>query len=618
MTGKQKEKLGYILAIVVTLVLLVSVFVFAEYSKNFTDNNSANAKLMELENRSMTLIQSGKTLWQFKDDGVFPEQNKTGTNWNMPGYKQTDWNLGQGTFGSEMGKRTKKVDDRLPSNLLNFYTPNRLPVPVYYFRMEFNLNQIYDDWELSGRVEFDDSIIIYINGKKVFGSNVPSEGFSADGYGAEKTVDNSRTKQFSVSDTSMLRKGKNVVAVEVHQSSQYSDDIFFDFIHLKYAQNISANSLSRIPGCILELGDQEGDIKVNWLTKQQGDYVLQYAKANVQKVLKEYINVPLTLTDETEDEAFCYIGQMTNLEPGEDYTYRIASTDGKQTSAEYTYTAPINEKGFSFLFAGDPQIGANDIQNDTEGWSMALDIGLSLEKNASFILTAGDQIDSSKKEVALNEYFGFRKPEELKFLPVMVSRGNHEAKGSLYDLQFTDNEEVNNCFTYGDALFIRLDSNNKDFSANRKYIKEAISTHQKTWVIVVMHHSIFGSGAHATDKSIQKMRTAYAEFFSEMDVDLVLSGHDHVYSRSYLMKGKKSTGKDEGKKQTGETMYLSQNSASSSKLYEGKLTMYPYLKALQKKPNGHLTTVEISKSKLKINTYRLTDIKKIDYCVIQK
>lgn len=57
-----------------------------------------------------------------------------------------------------------------------------------------------------------------------------------------------------------------------------------------------------------------------------------------------------------------------------------------------------------------------------------------------------------------------------------------------------------------------------------------------------MHYSMFSAGPHSDEEKILNLRKVYNEAFSELDVDLVLSGHDHLYARTYLMKGMKSTG----------------------------------------------------------------------------
>ena len=80
-----------------------------------------------------------------------------------------------------------------------------------------------------------------------------------------------------------------------------------------------------------------------------------------------------------------------------------------------------------------------------------------------------------------------------------------------------------------------------------------------------MHYSMISAGPHSDEEKILNLRKVYNEAFSELDVDLVLSGHDHLYARTYLMKGMKSTGNASGLKKQGETLYLSGTSSTGSK-----------------------------------------------------
>ena len=53
--------------------------------------------------------------------------------------------------------------------------------------------------------------------------------------------------------------------------------------------------------------------------------------------------------------------------------------------------------------------------------------GLTFAPDAAFLVSAGDQVDSSDKDKAVKEYDGFRSPQILKELPVAVNPGNYEA-----------------------------------------------------------------------------------------------------------------------------------------------------------------------------------------------
>lgn len=77
------------------------------------------------------------------------------------------------------------------------------------------------------------------------------------------------------------------------------------------------------------------------------------------------------------------------------------------------------------------------------------------------------------------------------------------------------------------------------------------------------------------DRQIMYWRERMTPVFSEMNVDLVLSGHDHIYTRTYLMDEQKPV--DFGapvpnggvvEKKTGQVQYVTANSSSGSKYYK--------------------------------------------------
>jgi hypothetical protein len=88
------------------------------------------------------------------------------------------------------------------------------------------------------------------------------------------------------------------------------------------------------------------------------------------------------------------------------------------------------------------------------------------------------------------------------------------------------------------------------------------------------HHAIYSAASHAKDTDNKIRRTDFPTVFSNLGVDLVLQGHDHVYSRSYEIKNGAKANRDEQPGQNevfvgeGGVIYLTANSASGSKYYD--------------------------------------------------
>ena len=55
-------------------------------------------------------------------------------------------------------------------------------------------------------------------------------------------------------------------------------------------------------------------------------------------------------------------------------------------------------------------------------------------------------------------------------------------------------------------------------------------------MIVALHKAIYSNGSHYDDKDVVALRAQLATLMPELDIDIVLQGHDHVYLRTTAMK----------------------------------------------------------------------------------
>ena len=147
-------------------------------------------------------------------------------------------------------------------------------------------------------------------------------------------------------------------------------------------------------------------------------------------------------------------------------------------------------------------------------------------------------------------------------------------------------------------------------------MQEAINANPNVdWKAVVFHHSIFSVANHAYDTDILQRREALVPVFKELDVDVVLMGHDHVYVRSDMMDG--MTPEVTERVESSVTnpdgiLYVTVNSASGSKFYNIKNEEFAYaaVKSQEKVPN--ISNVEVTEDSFKITTYRVSDMSVVD------
>lgn len=618
---RKRERLKIILGTTLAFVLLALVLVLSGLFDNTYDKDNGSSGMKAIQAREVfDFVKSGKTDVEYKDTEGVPGADALGRRWYEAGYEASGWKTAAGSFGSVDGQLSTRVNGAYPANLLNHYASDGTAIPVYYFRMEFEVEDFSVIRQLSGKIQFDDAVVVYLNGEMIFSDNVPEEGFDPEsGYGAGETVDKSRTATFTADAWSGLVEGRNCIAVEVHQANKNSSDVYFDLLYLKGYPGSSQEQTLNTSGLILQPGVNEKSREVNWLTEQKSAFMLQYCKLNEN--FRTYRETEMEMRQ--MDDQYCYKGDLTELISGSTYLYRIRDKNTGALSAQYTVKIPSDPAGFTFLFAGDPQIGADDLENDAAAWERTLEVGQNMAKDAAFIISAGDQADSSKEADALLEYQGFRSADVLKSLPVAVNRGNHDSGTDLYDLQFktlNTNNIHDDYFMYQDVLFVSINSNNSKYEKHVDFLKKAIEQCQPRWIVVTMHYSMFSTGPHAGEDKIVDLRNALTPEFSKLGVDLVLSGHDHLYARSYLMEGLTSTGREDGAKADGQTLYLAGTSSTGSKFYEKTAENYDYIAFYDKESTKAplISSITIQGDTLTIKTVRVTDLKLFDTCTITK
>jgi Calx-beta domain-containing protein/Big-like domain-containing protein/PKD domain-containing protein len=152
------------------------------------------------------LVASNST-WRYNDAGV-----DLGTGWRTNGYNEAGWGTGAARLGFGDAQATVLRGQ---------------PVITYYFRQTFTPPTGITWTTISGRVQRDDGVVVYVNGFSVFTDNMPSDP-------TYTTRPNSRvdgtaeTDWFSFSvNPSLIHSGANLIAAEVHQFDGNSSDLGF-------------------------------------------------------------------------------------------------------------------------------------------------------------------------------------------------------------------------------------------------------------------------------------------------------------------------------------------------------------------------------------------------------
>lgn len=313
----------------------------------------------------------------------------------------------------------------------------------------------------------------------------------------------------------------------------------------------------------VNVGADETQLGFAWYSKTVEQPKVRIAKTEDMKDATEFTGTQVSINIEALDGYFSNKVTVKNLEKETQYYYQVFK-NGAWQKAESIKTG--NPDSFSFLYVGDPQIGAcknqissenekmkNEIaaRNDAYNWNKTLNNAITAHPEVSFMLSAGDQVNYADREY---EYAGYLNASALASLPVSTTIGNHDSGSYQYSYHFNTpnafdlddttyalghtNAGTDYYYTYGDALFIVIDTNNYNCATHRNVIEKAVNENKdKKWRIVMFHQDIYGSGLDHSDSDGIILRTQLTPIFDEFDIDVALQGHDHTYSRSYQLSG---------------------------------------------------------------------------------
>lgn len=426
---------------------------------------------------------------------------------------------------------------------------------------------------------------------------------------------------------------------------------------------------SQIRFPILTIGKDQSERNFTWYSKSKEQGYLEIVEANDQKDfsnatkikavtsdknttfdINDKSNAKVKIEKDKKDQALKDLYELKdmsnsqvnikNLKPNTKYMYRVYNGNGKKSQVFEFTTQP--KGGFTFVLAGDPQIGAGKFYADRDKWEKALGTIKKQVPQMSFLYSLGDQVNeyTSKSEL---EYSGYIERENAKGITFATLIGNHDSQANSYSQHFAlpnlqaegaTEAGSNYYFVYNNTLFIQLNSNNMNTAEHKATIEKAIEMTKNQnikWKVVGFHHAIYSAATHANDDDIIKRRAEYPALMKQYGIDLIVSGHDHVYTRSRMMNGGVAIesernftdkSKEEGKVPSKYVnpkgqLYLTANSASGSKHYDlVEFKDYMAVRDQHYKPN--FTEVKVTDKSIVATTYETDSLKVVDQVEIEK
>ncbi len=176
---------------------------------------SASARVLAAARKGgRTLVAAGST-WKYLDNGAVPPAD-----WTAPGFDDGKWPEGPAQLG---------YGDHDEATVLRYGKDPKHKAMSACFRRAFTVVDPKQFKTLVAGLLRDDGAVVYLNGVEAFRSNMPKGKITAATPAAAVTA-GSQEKTFypATIPVKLLKPGRNVLAVEVHQAYPSSSDISFD------------------------------------------------------------------------------------------------------------------------------------------------------------------------------------------------------------------------------------------------------------------------------------------------------------------------------------------------------------------------------------------------------
>ena len=161
---------------------------------------------------SLTTLSDYSSQWRYYDDGEAP------SDWQTSNFDDSNWSVGMAPLGFSMNGVATTV---------SYGDDSQQKHPTTYFRQRVTLSKApaaNDSFVMSYQV--DDGFVVYVNGQEAGRVNMPNGNVAYDTFSQTYAGDTPFEGDIEL-PASLFHKGNNVVAVEVHNTSYTSSDLYW-------------------------------------------------------------------------------------------------------------------------------------------------------------------------------------------------------------------------------------------------------------------------------------------------------------------------------------------------------------------------------------------------------
>ncbi len=253
---------------------------------------------------------------------------------------------------------------------------------------------------------------------------------------------------------------------------------------------------------------------------------------------------------------------LTGLKPATKYYYAIYDGQTRLTPADPSYRfktnpVPDSEVPVYFWVVGDSGTGG---KAQAQVHQAMVDHTAAINRELDLYIHVGDMAYGSGTNTEFSDRFFDMYEPTLRNVVCWPSMGNHEGKtskgatgtGPYYDAYITPTQaeagglpsgkEAYYSFDFGKVHFICLDSHDLDRRPTgemAQWLKADLEKTKADFLVAFFHHPPYTKGSHDSDTEGQliEMREHIMPILESGGVDLVFTGHSHIYERSMLIDG---------------------------------------------------------------------------------
>lgn len=242
--------------------------------------------------------------------------------------------------------------------------------------------------------------------------------------------------------------------------------------------------------------------------------------------------------------------RVSGLEPGKRYSYRLTGEAATDTHL-YRLPAPkLSDERITLAVLGDSGMG-------TPGQRAVADQMLAARPD--YIIHTGDVVYPSGADAGYDGAFFSPYADLLTEAVIFPCLGNHDVgllDGAAYLKNFVLPEngppdlEPERCYSIdlGNIHLVSIDRTRDPRTMQElimPWAREDLLASGAAWKLVVFHYPAYQSGS-VNHAFLPDDAATWGAFFDETGVDLCLAGHNHLYERTFPLRGGQIVGPGEG------------------------------------------------------------------------